>query len=148
MIVHFYDSSSFVKLFVREAGTPEMLRLYATVDRRVVSRIVFVEVHSAIVRLEREGIISSPDADPSRPLLKLEANRLTVAEVTVDVVSTAQALLSQHKLRSMDAIQLASAMQVGTPSLTTFVVSDNRLKTAALTEGFRTVDPTGMQVAP
>jgi predicted nucleic acid-binding protein len=72
VISHFYDSSSFVKLFVKEDGTTQMLRLYAAANRRFVSRLAFVETQSAIIRLEREGQLSAADADKAGMLLTQE----------------------------------------------------------------------------
>jgi len=139
VISHFYDSSSFVKLFVKEDGTTEMLHLYAAADRRFVSRLAFVETQSAIVRLEREGQLSAADADKAGILLTQEANRVEVIELTTEIASLARALLRKHPLRSLDAIQLASALNA--MPVTAFIGSDIRLLAAAGIEGLNIVDP-------
>jgi predicted nucleic acid-binding protein len=79
VISHFYDSSSFVKFFVREGGTAEMLRLYSIAERR-----------------------------------------------------------------SLDAIQLASALCAVSAPVDAFVVSDLRLLAAAKAEGLNILDPATM----
>ncbi len=85
-----------------------MLHLYATAQRKFVSRLVSVEVHSAIVRLERETYLSPADAQQARLSLAQEASNLEIIELTPVIASLAQSLLERHRLRSLDAIQLAA----------------------------------------
>jgi len=113
--------------------------LYAAADRRFVSRLAFVETQSAIVRLEREGQLSAADADKAGILLTQEANRVEVIELTTEIASLARALLRKHPLRSLDAIQLASALNA--MPVTAFIGSDIRLLAAAGIEGLNIVDP-------
>lgn len=58
-----------------------------------------------------------------------------------DRILDAAGLLAPPDLRSLDAIHLASAEQLG-PDLRTFVTYDERLASAAAGRGFRVIQPT------
>jgi len=70
-------------------------------------------------------------------------NQYSVVEMDTKVLSVARSLLTQHQLRTLDALQLAGALQavkiLGVPL--TFICADTRLLVAASAEGLLTDDP-------
>jgi predicted nucleic acid-binding protein len=118
----YVDSSALVKLAVRE---PESAAL-----RRYLGR--------------RRPLVSSARA--LRPLGpdSVRRGREVLARVDLlrvnDRVLDAAGLLPPADLRSLDAIHLASAEQLGS-DLRSFVTYDDRLASAATTRGFRVIRP-------
>ncbi len=134
----FWDSSALVPVLNEESRSLEV-RKWAALDTIVVAWHTRVEVFSALARLHREGSIS--EACLGRHLAKLE--RMASAWIEIqpleDVRCTAMRLLRTHVLRSLDALQLASAWFAaeGRPDTLDFVCFDARLASAAQREGFR-----------
>jgi predicted nucleic acid-binding protein len=141
MRADFYDSSAFVKLFLAEDGTPAMLQMYASADRRVVSKLAFLEVRSAIRRLELEGALAADNATIARKQLDDEERRIQVISLNNEIVDAAQEIMDRRNLRTLDAVQLASALSLGFVAELVMVTSDKRLERAASDEGLKTKDP-------
>ena len=96
-----------------------------------------VECSSAISRVERAGGLSEADAGLARA--SLAQLRITWFEVQPGELLREQAihLLRLHPLRAADALQLASALEwADSPPVGAFVTFDERLRSAALREGF------------
>jgi len=66
-----------------------------------------------------------------------------VIPVDVSVFTQARSLVNAYPLRSLDAIQLASALHARriVEQSITFVTADKQLRTAASNEGFTVEDP-------
>jgi predicted nucleic acid-binding protein len=136
-----------MKLFVAELGSATMISLTEqTEDRmKIVSALGFVEVRSAIRRRERSEELTPAHAEQALRSLTEESRRLVEQPITARVLSEAGAVLDRRALRSLDALQLATAivareMETTYQSLI-FVCSDERLLTAATAEGFRILNP-------
>ncbi|MEI6211214.1 MAG: type II toxin-antitoxin system VapC family toxin [bacterium] len=134
----FWDSSALVPVLNEESHSIEV-RKWSALDTIVVAWHTRVEVFSALTRLQREGSISEACLD--RHLAKLErmASEWIEIQPLEDVRRTAMRLLRTHVLRSLDALQLASAWfaSEGRPDTMDFVCFDARLASAAQREGFR-----------
>jgi len=141
--MYFLDSSGFTKLFVREAGTNELVMLYAASQLNFVSNLAAFEVRSAIRRREFEGNLTLSDAQKAIGLLKAELRRAVQVAVSAVDVSMVEAMIDRHRLRILDAIQLSSALlAVGGQPQVVFVSADVRLLRAAQSEGLAALDPT------
>ncbi len=125
----YLDSSALVKLVAVEKGSEhlrEHLRGHAT---WIASSLVVVEVGRALGR--------RPDADPSIALNVLD--RLILVDVDRRILERA-ASLAPAELRSLDAIHMATAIEVR-DSIEAVVTYDARLAAAAHVHGFRTAAP-------
>lgn len=138
----FWDSSALISLCVQER-TSNKARALAGKFAPVVWWATTVEIHSAIARLHRSGML---DDDARQAAL----NRLSVLsrgwrEVlpTDKLRAEAGVLLDTYSLRAADSLQLASAMiwcQRRT-ARQRFVSSDLRLCQAAAQAGFVIISP-------
>lgn len=130
MIVATYlDSSAIVKLAVREPESTA-LRRYLRRKRPLVS--------SALARTEvLRALLPAGDEAVARGRSVLQ--RLDLVRVN-DRVLNAAAVLHPRELRSLDAIHLASAQQLG-HEVTALVTYDDRMVRAAKQLGYRTVQP-------
>jgi len=146
MTAYFVDTSAIGKRYLVEIGSTwiESIAQPSSGNRIVISDLTEVEVWSAIERKLREARISLSDATrfQNEFMVDVKNQYITVA-VSELVRKRARDLLSTYPLRAMDAIQLASALeilpQVGTSLI--FVSADRALLSAAGAEGLATDNP-------
>ncbi|MBI2762676.1 MAG: type II toxin-antitoxin system VapC family toxin [Chloroflexi bacterium] len=125
----YVDSSALVKLAVRE---PESAALRRHLGRRrplVSSALARTEVARALLPLGPDAVRRGREVLARVDLLRVN-----------DRVLHAAGLLPPADLRSLDAIHLASAEQLGS-DLRGFVTYDERLANAAAVRGFRVIQP-------
>ena len=126
--VAYADSSALVKLVVEEAESASVFRWYVEVERVATSRIGVVETIRAASRREH-------DAGYRDRVLE------GVAIVELDpAIARVAASLGPPKLRTLDAIHIATAMAL-LPDLDAFVTYDDRLAEAARAVGLPVVRP-------
>lgn len=104
----YFDTSALVKRYVDEPGRREVQQLLRRHDC-VISAILPVELRSALRRRVAERTLDSSRV--SEILKRVAGDRAywTVIEVGTEVLSGAEALVSAHPLRTLDAIHVASA---------------------------------------
>ncbi|WP_263374576.1 type II toxin-antitoxin system VapC family toxin [Granulicella aggregans] len=140
------DTSAFLKLLIQESGSERMLQFWLAEDNRnmVVSAIAQTEARSAICRLRNEGRIVPDEANFAFASITAEIRRLIEQPVNPPVLDAANGLIDKHNLRTLDAVQLASAVVVrslmSAPEMR-FVASDHALLIAAEQEGFGIWNP-------
>lgn len=136
--MRYWDSSALLPLVVLEETTGAMQSLVRA-DADVItwwgSR---VEAASALARLGREAALDGPAFQAAFTRLS------SLAETWDEVLPSEQVrdhgirLLRVHPLRAVDALQLAAALVAAEyrPESLPLVTLDNRLRDAALREGF------------
>ena len=125
----YVDSSALVKLAVREPESTA-LRRYLGLHRPLLSSaLVRTEVVRALLPLGAEAVRRGREVLGRVDLLRIN-----------DRILNAAGLLAPPELRSLDAIHLASAEELG-GDLRGFVTYDERLAAAAAGRGFRVIRP-------
>jgi predicted nucleic acid-binding protein len=144
---YFLDTSAVAKLYIREAGTDQVLALATRADAPtlVIVSLCRVELCAAIRRRVRSKDLSADNAKAALLAFHEHLSSIYIVQpVTEPVIEIAVELLERHELRAYDAVQLAACLSL---SLTqydgqaTFVCADLRLCRAAETEGLRVVNP-------
>lgn len=104
----YFDTSALVKRYVDEPGRRQVQQLLRRHDC-VTSAILPVELRSALRRRVAERTLDGSRV--SEILKRVAGDRAywTVIEVGTEVLSGAEALVSVHALRTLDAIHVASA---------------------------------------
>jgi predicted nucleic acid-binding protein len=104
----YFDTSALVKRYVDEPGRRQVQQLLRRHDC-VTSAILPVELRSALRRRVTERTLDGSRV--SEILKRVAADRAywTVIEVGTEVLSGAEALVSVHPLRTLDAVHVASA---------------------------------------
>jgi len=127
-VAAYLDSSAIVKLVVRESESAHLRRFLRSHPLRVASSLARVEVLRA-VRAHGSSALGRAGEVLSR-----------IVQVAVDdpVLDRAGAL--DGALRSLDAIHLATALQLGV-ELSVLVTYDDRMRTAALAHGINIAAP-------
>lgn len=152
MAIYFFDSSALVKRYHPEVGTTDVNRLFSEQhSRHFIARLAVVEVQSALIRKVREGLISLTDLDVVRQrfLDEITQRRLQVVRMTDLHYRTAERLIRQYgphpgqpRLRTLDALQLAVALEVHQQAqLSFFVSTDENQCSAAKAEQLVVLNP-------
>lgn len=138
--MRYFDSSALAKRYLEE---PDHVAVAARLEHpAATSRISAVEVASAIVRRGREGKLTQEQRDRALHALSRDIADLLIVELTPEVVTAANGILTRNTLRAADAIHLASCVwlsyELGTDI--PFVAFDARLRESATAEGLQ-VEP-------
>lgn len=148
---YFLDTSALVKLYHEERGSKEVERLAADLTvPLVVSEIARVEFHSAFARKVREGHLTDAAFQEVLACFREDLDhRYQVVPVGAATFETAIGLLIEHgttaPLRTLDALQIASAKAVETSELT-FVTADTKVVTVASQVFGRVLNPEQVDV--
>jgi predicted nucleic acid-binding protein len=114
-------------------------------DQKSVSVLATLEVRSALERRLRFGEIGPDSFATALQDLLQTLLRFSVISIDSLVVDLAARLIGPHQLRSLDALQLASALlvqdEVPAADSFLFIASDHRLLAAAFAENLPTWDP-------
>ncbi len=147
MSCYFLETTAFVRLFVQETGTDELIRLMSNTDDngKLISAAAPLEVYAALRRRERAGDIPAQQANEALDILRLEAARMVQQPLNPAVLEAARQLIDrQPNLRTSEALQLAAALaarDMFNGMEITFVSTDAKLLAAAESEGFPTLNP-------
>jgi predicted nucleic acid-binding protein len=144
--LYYADTSALAKRYIIETGSRWVIQWIepTTGNTTAISKLTFVEMRSVLARRVREQFLTPTQAN----LLWTDFTAHVISEyivVTVDdrVIQRAETLVAHHSLRTLDAIQLSSALeaQLLLSNLFIFVSADNNLLAAAKAEGFVTDNP-------
>jgi hypothetical protein len=142
----FVDTSALAKRYLVETGSNWVVSWIEPPANNVIimSELAFVEMRSLLARRVRDGVLTPSDANALRNDFLLHGNNeYLIVLVETNVLNQAARLVDQYPLRTLDAIQLASAIQaVNVLALPmTFISGDKNLLAAAAGEGFGIDDP-------
>lgn len=130
----FFDTSAFVKRYIREAGTDAVLEWSDRATEIGLSGIALPEVISAFCRLRREAKITDVQYRQLKASLLADIEDAAVCDLTPAVLGLAVTSLEANVLRGMDAIHIASAAAL---QADVFVSADKRQCAAAAIAGLR-----------
>ena len=129
-MAHYFDTSALVKLVVAELETAALRAWIAQAPRRpVTSDITRIELVRAVRRSASEVV----------PVARRVLRRVTLIRMTPGLCDRA-ALLEPVAMRSLDALHLATALDLG-DELESFVTYDRQLARAAGLAGLSTFAP-------
>ena len=130
----FFDTSAFVKRYVREAGTDAILEWCDRATEIGLSGIALAEIISAFCRLRREGQITDLEYQQLKSLLLADIEDAAICDLTPTVLARAVSCLETNVLSGMDAIHIGSAVVL---QADVFVSADQRQRNAAARAGLR-----------
>jgi len=128
----FFDSSAFVKRYVREDGTEAVLAFCDRASEIGLSGIALPEIISAFCRLRREGKISDVQYRQLKSSLLADIEDAAICDLTPQVLAHAMTSLEANVLRGMDALHIGSALALKADF---FVSADRRQCDAAARAG-------------
>lgn len=130
----FFDSSAFVKRYVREAGTEAVLAWCDRASEIGLSGIALPEIISAFCRLRREDKIDDAQYRQLKSMLLADIEDAAICDLTPEVLAQSIVSLETNVLRGMDAIHVGSAVAL---KADVFVSADQRQRDAANRAGLR-----------
>ena len=134
----FWDSSAIVPLVVNEEETDYCLKTLSHDQEMLIWCLNRLEVMSALCRQVRDKTLSDTEFQKAKTRMNDLIERAYEVKAIEKVKQRALRLLEVHPLRAADACQLASALVASQedPGRLTIVCFDQRLKKAAIKEGF------------
>lgn len=139
-MIYFFDTSSLVKRYVVEMGSKEIDVLFDRVDQVIISGITKLEALSAFKRCLVQRSITTDVYNEIRAEFYEDLKYFVVTPFVEAVENLAEKMINQYQLKTLDAIQLSSAI-MHQDSLDAFIASDKKLKQAAEAEGLKVLDP-------
>lgn len=152
---YFLDTSALIKQYRCELGSETMHELFESDDMDlIISRLGTLELEAAIMQHVRGGTITLEEAGQAKQsvLKDIARGRLNVAPIHTTHFRLAGRLVqrhgSTHRLRTLDALQLATAVDLRRHTdLNVFVCADKSLNAVARLEGFSAITPEPNQPA-
>ncbi len=105
----YLDTSALVKLYADEEGAPVVRQRVAQAELVATSTIAYVEARAAFARRQREGNFSLAGYRRMVRDLDSDWDRYLRLEVTEPLIRDAARLAETYRLRTHDAVHLASA---------------------------------------
>lgn len=149
MAAYFFDTSAAVKQYHMEPGTDRVSGIFSEPNRQVrISVLGLLEMQSAFAMKVRAGVIGrqAGGMQRARVLLDIASGAIEVCSLTSYHFEEAERLIGRHsfvrRLRTLDALQLAVAVDLSAQGLVDFfVVADRALAEVAEAEGLAVIDP-------
>lgn len=134
----FWDSSALVPILLPEAPSDALTRRLGDDPEPVMWWATPLECQSALQRRHRESPLGPAQLAAATERLRQLVRHADTIAPTDELRRRAARLLSFHPLKAADALQLAAALVwcEEQPHGETFVTLDDRLREAALKEGF------------
>ncbi|MBM3173238.1 MAG: type II toxin-antitoxin system VapC family toxin [Chloroflexi bacterium] len=135
-MILYLDTSSLVKLYVREKGSDHVKTLVDRAEVVATSQVAYPEACAAFSRKQRQGDFTGRQYRSVVKNLQQDWGSYFALDVSWTVARLAGELAEQHELRGFDAIHLASALMLMSRLLSalTFSSADQKLEEAAAAE--------------
>ena len=128
----FFDSSAFAKRFIEEPGSDEVEKICQKTESIGLSSLCLPEIISALNKRVREKSISRKSYSIIKKRLLEEIEDADLINVIPEIIARSILLLEKNKLRTIDAVHLASAIIWETDL---FISADQRQIAAAKKSG-------------
>ena len=124
----FFDSSAIAKRYIKEDGSDLVDQLFLKADSIVVSSICLPEIMSALARRRRERKLNAVQYNQCKRSAIEDFSAFEICQLSSGVIRRSIILLENAELRTLDALQLACAIET---KESVFVSSDKRQNAAA-----------------
>lgn len=140
-MILYFDTSALVKLYVVEEGSEVTRSAAKEAGILAVSRVAWVEFHSAMARRARQVPADASALDEARNVLASQWADFLVLDVSQRIVELAGEHADLYALRACDAVQLATADYLAEHSERSvgFACFDRRLNKAATALGMECI---------
>ena len=130
----FFDSSAFAKRYIVEPGSDKVEKICSQSSMLGVSSICLPEIISALCRLRRQSAITEDQYETAKQALLRDLQDALVCNITPSVIKQSIHILETSKVRSLDALHIACALEFEAES---FISSDVQQLSAAKTAGLK-----------
>jgi len=119
LATYFFDSSALAKRYHPEEGSAKVAAIFGEQGRRIIiSHLTVIEIRSMIAGKFRSGVLSGAEANDLTGRFKADiaSGALDIFAIAVFDYRRAEDLIAkhgfQHRLRSLDALQLGVALDL------------------------------------
>jgi len=137
---YYFDSSALIKRFIEEKGSDRVEKLFQKADNIFTSTVTEIECLSVLKRLFVDDLITPKDLKTIKNELELDFNSYKIIPLDLGLKASCRKIIEKYQIRSLDSIQLASAIRAKN-QIDHFVASDKNLLKVAKMEGFAILDP-------
>lgn len=130
----YFETSAFVQILLGEPEADLARIAWDDADRIATSLITYTEARATVAAATRNGILAADEVTTIRSTLERMWRRCDVVDVTNAIAAVAGDLAEAWRLRSLDAIHLASMLEVA-DDRTVLQTWDRRLAVAARSMG-------------
>ena len=146
MSLIFVNTSALLKRYISEPGSQWVRSWIAPTagNQVIIAEIAITETLATLARFRRERRLSPASFDRLCDDFLAHADQdYLVDRVDTALLATANVLVLRHPVRTLDALHLASALEIARIFSATpiFISGDRQLLAAAAAEGFPTDDP-------
>ena len=134
-MIIFMDSSALIKRYIEESGSNEVNSILEKADDVIVSPVTLIEMNSAFRRRYSENNISKSDYEYLKEMIENESKDFSKIIFDSSLENKAIYLINKYQIRTLDSIQLASAIISESHLL---VTSDKKLAHCAKSEEIET----------
>lgn len=130
-MILFADTSALVKRYIDETGSDSIDDLLARADVLIVSSVTRIEHSSALARRLKDKSLDKKSYEIALTEFNNDFKFIEVIPFNADVETSALNFIKKHGMKTLDAIQLSSAIL---SKANVFVTSDKKLYEIALKE--------------
>lgn len=111
-MILYLDTSSLVKMYVEEPGSPAVHSQVEESELVTTSIVAYAEARAALARRRREGSLTPAEHRKAKAGLDADWPRVLTVDVTESVAKWAGDLAERQRLRGFDALHLATYLTV------------------------------------
>jgi predicted nucleic acid-binding protein len=138
-LIVYLDTSAVVPILIAEPSTDACRRIWNDADRRVSSRLTYVETSAALAMAERHARISAGEYEAAWSNFVDIWPDVDVVDLTAELSATAASFARSLSLRGYDAVHCASAAELNDPELVA-AAGDTTLLAAWRSLGLAVID--------
>lgn len=128
----FFDTSAFAKRYIEEFGSRQIQDFCHEATALGLSVLTLPELISTLNRLKREKKITNKQYQSIKSEILIDFEDIEICSLTPSVIKQAIQLLEKNILRTLDSLQVASAIEWGAEM---FISADHRQLLAAKKAG-------------
>jgi hypothetical protein len=136
----FCDTSALIKKYIAETGSDTFEKILRKAETVLVSAITEIETISTFKRLLMEKAIDEHEYNIVCNDFEIDYQYFTVISFDGEIAKNAIRAIDTYQLKTLDSIQLGTAMYLK-DDIDYFVVCDEKLIKAATKENIKTINP-------
>lgn len=118
-MVIFLDTSSLVKRYISEEGSLRVDNYFIEKNDICIFPVTEIEIRAALNRKLRDGDISYDTMNKAVQFWAIDLNNINIIEFTESLVINSIRMIETHGIKTLDAIQISSALISGAAELVT-----------------------------
>ncbi|TAL37476.1 MAG: PIN domain-containing protein [Spirochaetes bacterium] len=136
----YFDTSAMIKKYIDEKGSGNVDRLFEDAQAIYVSTIAEIEALSTLRRLVKDSVINDEDFRYLKSEIQSDMRYFNVIDIDDQIKKHAIELIEKYQLKSLDSLQLGTAVYVN-GEIDYFVSCNDRLLKSGERENLKVLNP-------